>query len=222
MKYKEENLLFENNILSSLPTDLISNYLALDKFSIKNYNKNEIIHIENDLCKQIEIIIEGEIVVERIGESGDLMIVNIFYPQEIIGANLIFSKHHHYPFTITAKENSKVIVVDKNTILELCNQFPSFLLEFIQIISNISVLIGTRMKNRVSRTIRESIITYINKLYNLQHSYHLSLTMSKKALAERFGVSRTSLSRELQKMKNDNLISYNANTITIIDKSLIR
>jgi CRP-like cAMP-binding protein len=78
------------------------------------------------------------------------------------------------------------------------------------------------MKNRVSRTIRDSIITYINRQYHLQQTQTIRLTMTKKALSEMFGVSRTSLSRELQKMKQDQLIDFDSNTITIKDKALLQ
>ena len=40
--------------------------------------------------------------------------------------------------------------------------------------------------------------------------------MTKKALAERIGVQRTSLSRELAKMRADGLIKYDAESIEIM------
>ncbi|NCB72673.1 MAG: helix-turn-helix domain-containing protein, partial [Clostridia bacterium] len=44
---------------------------------------------------------------------------------------------------------------------------------------------------------------------------------SKKELAENFGIQRTSLSRELNKMRKDNLIEFDSASITILDDSLI-
>ncbi len=49
----------------------------------------------------------------------------------------------------------------------------------------------------------------------------LKLRLTKKSLAEKFGVQRTSLSRELNKMREDGLIDYDAYSITIIDKDLL-
>jgi len=46
--------------------------------------------------------------------------------------------------------------------------------------------------------------------------------MTKKELAERLGIQRTSLSRELNKMKKDGLIDYDAHSITICDFDIIR
>lgn len=221
MSVKENSFTSKKNIFDVLPPQLLADYTANGRFMKQSYGKGEIIHLEGDLCKQVELVICGEIAIERIGASGDLMTINRFGLNSIIGANLIFSSADYYPMTITAKSATTVMVIPKDLLFELCNQYPSFLLQFIQIISDLSVLIGTKVKNRVSRTIRESIIAYINKQYQGQKTYTLELSMSKKALSEMFGISRTSLSRELQKMKEDQLIDFDAKTITIINKDIL-
>jgi DNA-binding transcriptional regulator LsrR (DeoR family) len=45
--------------------------------------------------------------------------------------------------------------------------------------------------------------------------------MTKKQLAENFGVNRTSLSRELKKMKNEGLIDFDNKLIEIKDSSIL-
>lgn len=220
---KNNNVIqYQTTILGVLPPMLLEDYLANGQFQRQSYNKNEIIHFEGDPCRQIEIIIEGQIVIERIGLAGDLMTVNHFHPGDIIGANLIFSSGDSYPMTITARKPTQVIIVEKDVLFELCNSYPAFLMQFIKVISDLSVLIVTKMKNRISRTIRQSIITYLNKQYQLQKKPAIALTMSKKSLAEMFGVSRTSLSRELQKMEAEGLISFDAKTIVILNESILR
>jgi DNA-binding transcriptional regulator LsrR (DeoR family) len=49
-----------------------------------------------------------------------------------------------------------------------------------------------------------------------QGSKIIKLNLTKKALAEKIGVQRTSLSRELSKMKKDGLILFDTNYITIL------
>ncbi|HSH36268.1 helix-turn-helix domain-containing protein [Schnuerera sp.] len=45
--------------------------------------------------------------------------------------------------------------------------------------------------------------------------------MSKKELAERLGIQRPSLFRELRKMKEEKLIDYNHKSIVILDTKII-
>ncbi|WHH61644.1 helix-turn-helix domain-containing protein [Petroclostridium sp. X23] len=44
----------------------------------------------------------------------------------------------------------------------------------------------------------------------------------KKGLAERLGIQRTSLSRELNKMKKDDLVDYDSHSIAICNFDIIR
>ena len=217
-----KNQIINGEIINLIPEEILNKKIQSGAIFYQNYKKNEVIHFEDDLCDQVEIIINGEVAVERIGISGDLMTANIFTINQIIGANLIFSSYNHYPMTVTALKQTRVLIIKKAILFSLCKDYPEFLLGFVQIISDLSVQIGTKMKNRVSRTIRDSIITYLNKQYESQNSTTIKMDMKKKSLAEQFGISRTSLSRELKKMKDDNLIDYDLNSITILDLSLLK
>ncbi len=221
MSENDYTLKCQNTILSVLPLKIIEAYIAKGWFVKRYYNKNEIIHAEGEPCKQIEIILQGKVVIERIGLEGDLMTINYLNSADIIGANLVFSSTAYYPMTITAKKPTEVIIINKEILFEICNIYPDFFIQFIKIISDMSVMIVTKMKNRISRTIRQSIITYINKQYELQGTYLIKLTMSKKALAEMFGISRTSLSREFQKMVCEGLLKVDSKYIEVLNKDII-
>jgi Mn-dependent DtxR family transcriptional regulator len=56
----------------------------------------------------------------------------------------------------------------------------------------------------------------------LKKSKEIKLDITKKELAERLGIQRTSLSHELSKMKKDGLVDYDAHSITICDFNIIR
>lgn len=90
MSSKDSSIDIKKTILSSLPPKLVDDYLINNRIHIQSYNKNQIIHLEGEVCRQIEIIIEGQIVINRIGIDGDLMTINHFHQGHIIGANLIF------------------------------------------------------------------------------------------------------------------------------------
>lgn len=208
-------------LLHALPLNLVESYYRNGNFQIKTYGKHKILHLEGERCTSLEVIIEGFIVVERIDESGNLLTVTSFDSGNIIGANLLYSSHPFFPMTVTSKLPSTTLIINESLALELCNSYPKFLIEFLKVISDHTVILGTKIKHHVSRTIKEGIITFIRREYLLQNSYTIHLNLSKKALAEQMGVSRTSLSRELQKMKFEGLIDFDRKTITILDTSLL-
>ena len=59
-------------------------------------------------------------------------------------------------------------------------------------------------------------MNYLNYESKKQNSNHIKLNITKKALAEKIGVQRTSLSRELAKMRKDGLIQFDSDTITLL------
>ena len=83
-------------------------------------------------------------------------------------------------------------------------------------ISNNASILGNTIKSYVNRTIRDCITSYLLNESNIQNSKKVVLNISKKELAEKFGIQRTSLSRELNKMKKDGLIDYDSKSITIL------
>ena len=86
---------------------------------------------------------------------------------------------------------------------------------YLAYISDHSVILGDRIKHYVNRTIRECIISYLDYESKKQESNTIKLEITKKALAERIGVQRTSLSRELAKMRAEGLIEFDSNSIKV-------
>jgi len=74
----------------------------------------------------------------------------------------------------------------------------------------------------VNKSIRECIISYLKYECAKQKSDRVRLPMTKKALAERMGVQRTSLSREFARMKQEKLLSFDGDTITVLNPSILK
>ncbi|WP_246578280.1 helix-turn-helix domain-containing protein [Clostridium frigoris] len=67
------------------------------------------------------------------------------------------------------------------------------------------------------KTIRQCLIDFLLYESFSQNNLIIKLELTKKELAEKFGIQRPSLSRELNKMRMDGLIEYDAHSITIIN-----
>jgi CRP-like cAMP-binding protein len=169
-----------------------------------------------DICENLEIILSGEVAVERIDESGKLMTIAEFFDGDILGGNLLFSKNPCYPMTVTAKKPTIILEISKRQLFDLFASSLDFLKSYLAYISDHSVILGDRIKHYVNRTIRECIISYLDYESKKQESSTIKLTISKKALAERIGVQRTSLSRELAKMRNEGLIEFDKNNRKLV------
>lgn len=206
----------EYSLLKTLPPEFIQKALANNQFKITQYNKNKTIHFDGEFCNTLEIVLFGKISIERIDESGNLLTITEFRSDDVLGGSLIFSKNPYYPMTITAKSETSILEISKVALFDLCATNTDFLKIFLELISDQALLLGNKIKHAVNHSIRESIVAFLKHEYALQGTATIRLTYTKKEFADRIGVQRTSLSRELQKMKNEGLICYDATSITIL------
>ena len=90
-----------------------------------------------------------------------------------------------------------ILEIDREALFELFCNNPIFLQMYLELTSDRAFILGDKIKHYINKTIRESIMNYLNYESKKQNSNHIKLNITKKALAERIGVQRTSLSREL-------------------------
>jgi CRP-like cAMP-binding protein len=218
IKYLE--LIRQIDLIKSIEPQEIDLYLTEGSCKITQYGKNNIVHFVGEVCSKLEIILSGKVVIERIDESGNLMTIAEFFSGDVLGGNLMFSKNPYYPMTVTAKEATLILEINKDRLFSLFSDNHEFLKSYLEYVSDHTVILGDRIKHYVNRTIRESIISYLDYECKKQNSNIIKLSMTKKALAERIGVQRTSLSRELAKMREDGLIEFTPVSISLLHKSI--
>ena len=217
-KYLE--LMRQIDLIKSIKPEEIESYLSEGSCKITQYGKNNIVHFVGEVCSKLEIILSGKVVIERIDESGNLMTIAEFYGGDVLGGNLMFSKNPYYPMTVTSKDATLILEINKNRLFSLFSDNHEFLKSYLEYVSDHTVILGDRIKHYVNRTIRESILSYLDYECKKQNSNIIKLNLTKKALAERIGVQRTSLSRELAKMREDGLIEFTPVSISLLHKSI--
>lgn len=209
------NAISNINLFKSFTKEELNQVFNTSKYSVKEFEKGEIIHIQNEICTTLDIILEGQVAVKKIDENGNILTISIFSARDIIGANLIFSRKNTYPMTVVSESNVVVLHLYKDLILELSQNNVRFMIGLMEAISDRMLILTDKINTISLKTIRQSIIEFLKYEYHIQKNHVIKLNMTKKELAERLGIQRSSLSRELCKMREDGLVEYNARTITI-------
>ncbi|MGM0652402.1 MAG: Crp/Fnr family transcriptional regulator [Bacillota bacterium] len=203
------------DLFKSFSREELKARLEASGYEIKRYEKDQIIYLENEVCQSMNIILEGKVAVQKIDEEGNVLIINVFSAPEIIGAHLIFSTHNVYPMTVVADSKVAILRLQKELIIELGRDNPDFMVDLLQIISDRIMILADKIRTISHKTIREQITAFLTYEYHLQKSRVIKLNYTKKELADRLGVQRTSLSRELNKMRRDGLLDYDTRTIIL-------
>lgn len=163
----------------------------------------------------MDIILNGKVAVQNIDENGNVLTINVYSERDIIGSNLIYSSRNYYPMTVVATTKLTILHLQRELILELCQSNVNFTVGLIKIISDRTIILTDKINSISLKTIRQCIIDFLRFEYHIQKSNVIKLNISKKDLAERLGIQRSSLSRELNKMRKDGLLEYDARTVTL-------
>lgn len=208
----ENTELFKNISLST-----INHLFVQDSFNIKTYKKNSVIYFQNEKCVTFDIVLKGIVSVQSTDEKGNYISISDFTIGSELGGNLLFSHKNFYPMMVLAKTEVTLIHLKKDLVLSLCQSNTTFLSKFLHSISDKTLILTDKIKTLSLKSIRQCIIDFLMYESYVQKSNIIKLEVTKKDLAEKFGVQRSSLSRELNKMRKDGIIEYDAYSITIVN-----
>lgn len=211
------------DLFKDLSFQNIESLFEKNSYNIKIYKKNSVIYFQNEKCTTFDIVLKGTVSVQGIDDKGNYVSISDFNIGDVIGGNLLFSHKNFYPMMVLSKTEVTILHLKKDLILNLCQSNTTFLINFFQSLSDKTLILTDKIKTLSFKSIRQCIIDFLIFESYAQNSNVIKLTLTKKQLAEKFGVQRPSLSRELNKMRKDGLIEYDAYSIIIHDiASLIK
>lgn len=216
------NLIKQTFIGCYLTKDEIKTALKGCDLSIKRFAKGQMLHLEGEECIKLEILLTGSIVSLQVDNCDNEHLIKTFQSNEIIAGNILFSTSPKYPLLFVAETNGELLQINKSFLFELFIKNPDILRQFLILISDRAISIGKKIKLERRKSLRNHIMEYLNAQSLFQNSTTVTLPISKTELANRFGVQRTSVSREFCRMEKEGLIKiYNNKTIEIIIDSIL-
>lgn len=200
----------------------ISLFKDVDKFLLKDvdmikkkYTKGSTVYEKGVVCNSLDIVLSGNLVAYATSSNGSESRVFSFEKDNTIGANLLFGNINRYPFNIYATTNCELLHINKDAVEELLKNYE-FTLNFVKILSLNSQVMNQKIAIYTQKTLRENLMDYFSTLSLQQNSRLITLSMSKKQLADYLGVQRPSLFRELKKMQDEGLIFVSNKEIQLI------
>ncbi|EGT0012580.1 Crp/Fnr family transcriptional regulator [Clostridium perfringens] len=217
MDFKKLSNIKECRLFSHFSDHDIQELLSSGFASVKSYLKEDLLFSEGEYCDFLSVVIEGKIEIQKLDSNGNILVVATLNRGNVFGENLLFGDRNFYPMSVVAKENSQVLHIKKDYIYKLCSSNEPFLRELLRILSNKALNLSSKLKQVTMKSIREMICNYLLKKYNKEKSTTIKLEFSRKDWADKLGVQRPSLSRELMKMRDAGLIDFSKNIIEIKD-----
>lgn len=194
-----------------------SKLLKLLETSVLIYKKDTAIlsSIEENI---IGIILEGKAQIIRTDYNGNRTIMEELEEESVFGTAL--SSLSSDECEIITKEDTKVLIIDYDNILESENNnyayYNQFIKNLLEITTNIIDEKNERIEILTKKTIRDKLLEYFN-IYRKKHgARNIYLPFSFTDLADYLAVDRSAMSRELKYLKEEGFIETKGRKITLL------
>ena len=208
-------------LFKTFTKDSLRSWLSLYNYSIQKFPAGTTIFNEGELCTSIFVVLEGDVLIQKIDSSGRYLNVDEATVGELMGPNVLFSDNNRYPLSTTALTDVTLLSLPKELALKLCQVNLHFLETLLKIASGKAFMLTRRLDEVTVQTLKQNITRFLLAEADRQATRLIRLPFTKKEWAEGLGVQRPSLQRELKKLEDLGYIKVNRNLIEIVDQAML-
>lgn len=187
------------------------------------YEKDTFIFKQNDEPIYMLILLEGAVAICNDTSSGKRSIIAVFdEPGELFGEVFLFLRRREYDHYAKAVKDSRVLLIPKNYFFsdDKAEYFNKLLSNMMSIFAQKAYYLNQRLQILSCSTLRQKISKIL--LQNVLPDGKVSLNMNREELADFLNTARPSLSRELMRMQEENLIKLKNKDIYIQDIDFLK
>jgi CRP/FNR family transcriptional regulator, cyclic AMP receptor protein len=189
-------------------------------FITRAYRKNQIIFLEEDTGNYMYLVLSGKVKVSKSTHTGKETILAIHRVGDFFGEmSLLDGKTS--PATVSAMEDSKIISVSGADFHKYIMHNENVLLQIIQVLcARLRQVWQTQSQssNTADKRIRLGLYDLAQK-HGIRDARGIiiDLKITHQDLAEMVGTSRETVSRELAKLREENIIDITDRRITLLN-----
>lgn len=207
-------------LFKGLNPEVIEQLVQSVNHRIKVFAAEQVIASRQDECKNLMVLISGNVRGEMLDYSGKVLKVEDIFAPRPIAAAFLFGQNNRYPVDVIANVDTEALVIPKDSLLKLFQENDRILQNYLNSISNRAQFLSQRIWFLSFKTIKGKLAQYILNLAQPDKT-KITMPLTQKELAEFFGVTRPSLARALGDLEKEQIIEVNRKEITIIDRNLL-
>lgn len=196
-------VLGETIYFQGLPQEILTSIAQIAH--IKKYSKNETIFFEGERAFGFFMVLDGYVKIYKLSSKGKEQIIHIFGRGEIF-AEIVLSGHQVFPAHAQALTATTLAYFDKGRFLQLIKSDPQLALYIIGLFAHRLRNLVQTIENLSLREARERLLAYLWDLSSQGKRESVNIGISKAQLALLLGITPETLSRLLQKFREEGLL----------------
>ena len=190
---------------------------------LKSYDDGEIIIRQGDMIKDIYLVLEGAVNIEKDSYWGRRIIVTQIGINENIALAFVASKNIESSIDAVSVGKTKLLLLgyEKCTSMcqNACTKHKLLINNLFEILSKENIELLQKIENISQKTIREKLLTYLSNEARRNKSYAFEIPFNRQDLADYLNIDRSAMSFEISKMQKDGLIKVDKNKFTLTHKA---
>lgn len=223
---KYNKVLSQCALFRGIKSEDIGQLLSCLNSNTKKYMDEQYVFLSGSEVNYIGVMLEGSAEIIKENLAGSRHIMAFLGPAQIFGEGIVCTRERISPVTIKVKEDSRILFIPYERITKSCGNSCGF---HIQLIQNMMMILGEKnynLNNKIElltlKGMREKIAAYLLNEAKNHRSLSFSIVPNRNELAEFLNVSRTSMCRELARMKDENILDYYQNSFKILSEEALK
>ena len=120
---------------------------------------------------------------------------------------------------VTATQSTKLLLVEKQDLLELLSSNRNILKNFLDLISDRAQFLSQRIRMLSLRGLKAKVALYLLEVMKESGDVAFRIPQTQNEIAEMFGTTRPSVGRIFRELHNEGFIEAKGKQIRILDQS---
>lgn len=183
----------------------------------RTFKRGQIIFSEGEAASAFYLVVYGRVKVYKVSPEGKEQVLHIIDAAEPFGEVPVFSGHS-FPASAAALENCQTLVFPRSSFLELLRREPSLAMNMLGLLSRRLVRFTRLVEELSLKEVPARLASYLLYLKDKTGgSSEVELDIPKNVLSALLGSVPETVSRMLNRMATEGLISIEGRRISILD-----
>ena len=193
----------------------------------RSFEDGSYVFRQGETPKNLFLILEGSVMISKDFASGKRDVLFVVGQGDVFGEMYLFADARTYWYDAIAQEKVKLLEIPWEFFYcfcsNACEHHRMITKNMLEIQSEKNFAMTRKLHLLSGTTLRERIALWLTEQAdaNSAGTHIVRLAMNREELADYLGTTRPSLSRELMKMQQEQLIETDRNTIKIVDRDAL-
>lgn len=189
--------------------------------AVTEYPRGGYLTREGESLNGLGLLLSGSAAVTKENAAGSRSVLALLRPGDMFGEMVVFSEVRLWPATVVAQTACSAIFLPPARIMSgcitMCDGHRQLMYNLLRLLSERALQLNRKVEYLSIKGMRPKLCSYLLEQHKHFGKMTFVMPLNRNDLADFLNVSRTAMSRELGRMRDDGLIEFHRSSVKIKD-----